>query len=129
MHFILQPWHLFVLAVANMINHEQSKIIEYLKVENRVLREQLLQRGGRIRFTDRQRRRLAAAAKSLGRNALRKLETIVTPDTLLRWREAVLKTTNQTFYGIGSWLPRSTTAARSVVVSADPKSCKRSRDS
>ena len=92
MHFILRPFHLVVLALANMINHEQAKVIEYLKVENGVLREQLHKRGVRARFTDRQRRRLAAAAKVLGRCVLRKLETIVTPDTLLRWhRQLVAK--------------------------------------
>jgi putative transposase len=48
-----------------------------------VLRQQL--RGRRIRYTDAQRRRLASAAKKLGRKALTKLDTLVTLDTLLRW--------------------------------------------
>ena len=39
----------------------------------------------RVRFTDNQRRRLAAKAKVLGRKALSELDCIVTPDTLLRW--------------------------------------------
>jgi len=73
-----------------MINHEQAKVVEYLKVENGVLREQLKSRGGRLRFTDRQRCRLAAAAKALGRSILRKLATIVTPDTLLRWHRQLI---------------------------------------
>jgi hypothetical protein len=38
---------------------------------------------GRLRFTDAQRRRLAAKAKTLSRRVLRDLATIVTPDTLL----------------------------------------------
>jgi hypothetical protein len=49
--------------------------------ENRVLREQL--GGRRLRFTDGQRRRLAAKAKRLGRNGLFGITTLVTPDTLL----------------------------------------------
>ena len=40
-------------------------------------------KGKRLRFTDDERRRLAAKAKKLGRKALHDLETIVTPDTLL----------------------------------------------
>lgn len=48
-----------------------------------MLREQL--RGRRIRYTHAPRRRLAMAATKLGRKALRKLETLVTPDTLMRW--------------------------------------------
>ena len=44
-------------------------------------------RGRRIRYTDAQRRQLATAAKKLGRKALalRPLDTVVTPGTLLRW--------------------------------------------
>jgi uncharacterized membrane protein YgcG len=47
--------------------------------ENRALREQL--GPGRLRFTDAQRRRLAAKAKTLGRRMLQDIATIVTPDT------------------------------------------------
>jgi transposase InsO family protein len=90
MHFILQPWHLVILALANIINQEQAKVVVYLKAENRVLREQLQHRGGRVRFTEGQRHRLAAAAKALGRSILRKLETIVTPDTLPRWHRLLV---------------------------------------
>ena len=38
-----------------------------------------------MRFTDNQRRRLAAKAKRLGRKLLAQLETIVTPETLMLW--------------------------------------------
>ena len=46
-----------------------------------MLREHLESK--RIRFTDDQRRRLAAKAKVLGQKVLRDLDTLVTPDTLL----------------------------------------------
>lgn len=36
----------------------------------------------RVRFTNDQRRRLAAKARTLGRRLLREIATIVTPDTL-----------------------------------------------
>ena len=48
-----------------------------------MLREQ--PRGKRLRFTDRQRRRLAAKAKAISRKGLLEISTLVTPDTLLRW--------------------------------------------
>ena len=48
-----------------------------------MLREQL--GGKRLLFTDRQRRRLAAKAKAIGRRGLFEISTLVTPDTLLRW--------------------------------------------
>ncbi len=85
---ILQPWQIIVFAVAGWINRQQLDVIEYLTEENRVLREQL--KGKRIRFTDKQRRRLAAKAKKLGRAVLRTLDTVVTPNTLLAWHRRLI---------------------------------------
>jgi putative transposase len=45
------------------VNQQQRDVIDYLQEENRVLREQLGPR--RLRFTDAQRRRLGAKAKTL----------------------------------------------------------------
>ena len=72
-----------VAVVAGWINRHQQAVIEYLQAENQSLREQLGKK--RIRWTDAQRRRLAERAKAIGRSGLRALDTIVTPDTLLRW--------------------------------------------
>jgi hypothetical protein len=58
-------------------------VIAYLIEENHVLKEQLKSDGRRLRFTDEQRRRLAAKGKPLGRDVLRQIATIVTPDTIL----------------------------------------------
>ena len=52
------------------------------------MREQLGPR--RLRFTDDQRRRLAAKAKTLGRRLLQDITTIVTPDTLLAWHRRLI---------------------------------------
>ena len=43
-----------------------------------------------LRFTDAQRRRLAAKAKRLGRKVLNEVASIVTPDTLLRWHRDLI---------------------------------------
>ena len=72
-----------ILIFAGWVNRSQQDVIEYLQEENRVLREQL--GGKRLLFTDRQRRRLAAKAKAIGRKGLFEISTLVTPDTLLRW--------------------------------------------
>ena len=77
------PLQFLLLTVAGWMTRDHQKVTEYLLAENAVLREQL--RGRRIVYTDAQRRRLATAAKKLGRKALRHLDTLVTPDTLLRW--------------------------------------------
>ncbi len=81
----MQPhlWQLLVVTLAGWVNRFQQDAIEYLKEENRVLREQL--GGRRLRFTDEQRRRLAAKARALGRDGLKEVAGLVTPDTLLRW--------------------------------------------
>ena len=65
------------------MNHRQLQVIEYLREENRVLREQL--GGRRVPLNDNQRRRLAVKAKTLGRKALAEVASIVTPETLLAW--------------------------------------------
>jgi transposase InsO family protein len=75
--------HFFIFTVAGWINRGQQDVIEYLREENRVLREQL--GGRRLRLTESQRRRLAVRARVLGRATLRGFTCIVTPDTLLAW--------------------------------------------
>jgi len=77
------PLQFLLLTIAGWMTRDQQRVTEYLLAENAILREQL--RGRRIRYTDAQRRRLAEAAKRLGRKALRELDPLVTPDTLLRW--------------------------------------------
>src|SRR3954462_7634136 len=77
------PFQFLVIAIAGWMNHRQLLVIEYLREENRVLREQLGHR--RLRFNDDQRRRLAVRAKGLGRKLLAAVASLVTPDTLLAW--------------------------------------------
>ncbi len=62
---ILQPFHLLLVTLAGWLNRHQQVVIDYLIEENRVPKEQL--EGQRLRFTDNQRRRLAATAKFFGR--------------------------------------------------------------
>jgi putative transposase len=85
---VLQPWQLFVAVLAGWINEHQQSAIEYLREENRVLKEQL--GGKRLRLTDDQRRRLASKGKKLGRRVLAELASIVTPDTILRWHRQLI---------------------------------------
>jgi hypothetical protein len=84
----LDPFQFLLVAVAGWMNQCQQQTIEYLREENRVLREQLGHR--RLRFNDDQRRRLAAKAKGLGRKLLAEVATLVTPDTLLAWHRKLI---------------------------------------
>ena len=72
-----------LMVVSGWVYRHQLIVIEFLQVESRLLKERL--RGKRIRFTDAERALLARKAKAVGRKALLKLDTIVCPDTLLRW--------------------------------------------
>jgi hypothetical protein len=51
---------LLLATFAGWIGRQQAAVITYLIEENRVLKEQLESGGRRLRFTDDQRRRLAA---------------------------------------------------------------------
>ena len=62
-----------LIAVAGWMNQPQQHAIDYLREENRVLREQLGSR--RLRLNDNQRRRLAAKAVGLGRRLLAEIAT------------------------------------------------------
>jgi hypothetical protein len=61
MRAILDPFLFVVISIAGWMNQHQQHVIEYLIEENRVLQEQIGNR--RLRFSDNQRRRLAARAK------------------------------------------------------------------
>jgi putative transposase len=63
-------------------------VIQYLREENRVLKQQL--GGRRLRLTDAQRRRLAAKGKAIGYRVLSEVATIVTPDTIFRWHRQLI---------------------------------------
>ena len=83
MSFILQPWQLYVAIIAGWIHRQQQEAIEYLRTENRVLRE--THGPKRILLNDDQRRRLAVKGKILSRQRLEEIGTLLTPDTILCW--------------------------------------------
>ena len=88
MNFVLQPWQLFLLIIANWSNREQQQRIDYLETQCAVLIEQFGKR--RILLTDDQRRRLAVKGKVLGRKTLSEIGTLFTPDTILRWHRQLV---------------------------------------
>jgi putative transposase len=111
---VLDPFRFVLIAVAGWMNQHQLQIIDYLREENRILREQLGDR--RLRFNDEQRRRLAAKAKGLGRKLLAEVATIVTPDTLLAWHRKLIA---QKYNGSGQrgpGRPRTANEIEAVVV-------------
>ncbi len=114
MSTILTPKQVLFVGLSAWFNRELHALIDYLKEENRVLREQV--GGKRLRFTDDQRCRLAAKAKGLGRKLLRELGTIVTPDTLLAWHRRLIARKYDGSTKRGPGRPRVMETIRELVV-------------
>jgi len=69
------------LLLSHATDRQLARMVEYLKAENRLLRERLPKR---LRVTVQERRRLVKLGRPLG-SAMRHLVTIVTPRTFSRW--------------------------------------------
>lgn len=107
-------FHFVLATIAGWVNRRQLRVIDYLTEENRVLRSKIP--GKRIRFTDTERRRLAAKAKAVGRKALKGLSSIVTPDTLLRWYRELIARKYDGSKRRGPGRPRTRELIRELVV-------------
>jgi len=93
--FICETWHhiqnqaQYLALMKKMLKPGgQVIMIDYLRTENQVLKENLGKK--RIFLADDQRRRLAVKGKKLGRKVLEEIATIVTPDTILRWHRQLM---------------------------------------
>lgn len=71
----------FLLMLAGATDKELAKQVQYLKEENRILRDRLPKR---IQVTPQERSRLLKFGREVG-TAIKSLITIVTPRTFLRW--------------------------------------------
>ena len=108
----------FFLLAAAWINRDQQhrmQIIDYLIGEIRVYQE--LCKGYRLRFTDKQRRRLSVKAKALVRKTLEQFASLVTLDTLLRWfRSLIAREYDGTVQRRGRGRPRKRDGMADLVV-------------
>ena len=84
----LFPLQYLIATLALWLNRQQQEVIDYLQAENRLLKAKLGDK--KIHCTDAERRGLAIRAKVVGRKLLGQLETLVTPDTLLRWHREIV---------------------------------------
>ena len=77
-----------LVVLTGWLDRQERQALAYLMEENRVLRRQLGHQ--RLQFTDADRRRLAVRGHRLGRQVLRQIATIATPDTILRWHRQLI---------------------------------------
>ena len=82
------PTSFLMVVFAGWLNRQQQVAIEYLKVENQILKSQF--NGHRRRLTDEQRRQLAVKGRALGRKLLAQVACIVTPETILAWHRRLV---------------------------------------
>ena len=111
---VLDPFRFLLIAVSGWMNQRQLLVIEYLREENRVLREQL--EGRRLCLNDDQRRRLAVRAKGLGRKLLTEVASIVTPGTLLAWHRKLIAQKYDGSAQRGAGRPRTAGEVEALVV-------------
>ena len=79
---------MLMMMLAGWINRHQQDMLEYLKAENKILREKLGRK--RLLLNDDQRRRLAVLGKKLSRKALTEICEVFSPDTILRWHRMLV---------------------------------------
>jgi len=108
------PLQFLLMTFAGWVNRRQLAMIDYLKEENLVLRQQL--GGGKLRFTDDQRRRLAVKGRVLGRRVLDELAGLVTPDTILRWYRELIAAKYDGTARRGAGRPGTASSLRELVV-------------
>ena len=77
-----------LMVMSGWVHRRQLLVMEFLQAENRTLKRWW--RGKRLRFIDAERALLARKAKAVGRKALLELDTIVSPDTLMRWHRRLV---------------------------------------
>ena len=75
-------WKHLLASITGTVDQALLLRNEYLMTENRMLRNQIT---GRVRLTDHERTTLAAIGQKLGKQALKEVATIVTPETMLGW--------------------------------------------
>ena len=79
---------MLLAMMAGWLNRHQQDMIDYLKVENAILKEKLGKK--RIILSDDQKRKLAVLAKNIGRKALSGICGVFSPDTLLKWHRILV---------------------------------------
>ena len=72
-----------IATLAHLLRRELMLQNEYLRLENRILKEKV---SGRIRFTDEERRSLTEAALAMGRSLMKEGARIIKPETILAWQ-------------------------------------------
>src|SRR6266404_4049646 len=80
-------WKHLLAYITGTIDQELLLRHESLVTEHRILRHQIT---GRVRLTDGERTTLAEIGQQLGKQALKEVAKLVTPDTMLGWHRTLV---------------------------------------
>jgi putative transposase len=80
-------WKQLLAYITGSVDQELLLRNEYLVMENRLLRKQII---GRVSLSDGERKTLAELGKQLGKQVLEGIATIVKPDTILAWHRKLV---------------------------------------
>src|ERR671937_781942 len=80
-------WKQLLAYITGSVDQELLVRNAYLVTENRILRQQIT---GRVRLSDGERKTLAELGKRLGKQALKEVASLVTPDTILAWHRQLI---------------------------------------
>jgi putative transposase len=80
-------WKTLLAYITGTVDQELLLRNEYLVTENRILRSQIK---GRLRLSDGERKALGEIGQKLGKQALKEVAKIVTPDTILGWHRRLV---------------------------------------
>ena len=83
-----RPWTMLMMMLAGWLNRHQQDVIEYLREENKILREKLGTK--RVILNDNQRIRLARLGRRIGRKVLSEACCAFSPDTILMWHRKLI---------------------------------------
>lgn len=75
-------WKSLLGSLSESANDDLRLRIEYLTAENRMLRQQIKDRG---RLSDADRKALGEIGRQLGRKSLAEIATVTQPDTIVAW--------------------------------------------
>jgi hypothetical protein len=84
----IKPLTIILVMLAGLLNRRQQEMIDYLKEENKVLREKLGKK--RIWINIDQKIRLAILGKHLGKRTLAQVCCAFSADTVLRWHRMLV---------------------------------------
>jgi putative transposase len=80
-------WKHLLAYITGSVDQELLRRNGYLVTENRILHQQIK---GRVRMTDTERKTLTEMGKTLGKQGLEEVATVVKPETILRWHRKLI---------------------------------------